>query len=269
MDITGDKDRDKQKKSKMYQSGLKRYMNKRNKRFVKGDELESKQKEKVQVMYVNICKTEICTDRYEYKYGSWHRYEHSIRLDTGRMESKSIGTMDEIIDIELKREDMEENEEIYVSDEESVEEIIGERLCKHVKIRATLSLSYMIQGKRDERGERQTYWMRSNEKLRDKFGIIATKYGKEIEKEILSAIDEVQSEDFPAVDLNALKIRRNVKAGTTRGKHQTMRYEGVQNGQRVWRTDEVADELPIDIGNSTMLKIDVQVEDREIQEVEV
>ena len=83
----------------------------------------------------------------------------------------------------------------------------------------------------------------------------------------MSAIDEVQGEDFPAVDLNAMKVRRNVKAGTTRGKHQTMRYEGVQNGLRVWRTDEVADELPIDVGNSTILKIDVQVEDREIQEV--
>jgi hypothetical protein len=220
-------------------------------------------------MYVNICRTEICIDRYEYKYGSWQRYEHSIRQDTGRMEPENIRTMDEIIDIELQRGDMEENVEIYVSDEESVEEITGERLCKPMKLRATLSLSYTIQGKREELGERQTYWMRSNEKLRDKFGIIATKYGKEIEKEILSAIDEVQNEDFPAIDLNALKIRRNVKAGTTRGKHQTMRYEGVQNGLRVWRTDEVADELPIDVGNSTMLKIDVQVEDKEIQEVEV
>ena len=56
--------------------------------------------------------------------------------------------MDEIIDIELHRGDMEDNEEIYVSDEEIAEDIVGERLCKPMKLRATISLSYMIQGKR-------------------------------------------------------------------------------------------------------------------------
>ena len=172
------------------------------------------------------------------------------------MESGSLGVLEEIIDVGLERlRENEENAEIYMSDPESDENEEAERYVKPMKIRATLSLSYMIQGKREELGERQTHWMRSNEKLREKLAAIGTKYGKEIEKEIFNAIDEIQHEDFPEVDLNAMKIRRNVKAGSTRGKHQTMRYEGVQNGLRVWRTDELAEELPIDICNLSLIHI--------------
>ena len=123
------------------------------------------------------------------------------------MESGSLGVLEEIIDVGIERlRESAENAEIYMSDEENDENEDAERYLKPMKIRATLSLSYMIQGKREELGERQTQWMRSNDKLREKLAAIGTKYGKEIEKEIFNAIDEVQHEDFPEEDLNAMKI---------------------------------------------------------------
>ena len=108
------------------------------------------------------------------------------------MESGSLGVLEDIIDVgierliendeneELYRSDPErvDNEEVYMSDPESVEQEETERYVKPMKIRATLSLSYMIQGKREELGERQTHWMRSNEKLREKLAAIGKKDGK-------------------------------------------------------------------------------------------